>query len=72
MAEQASSESAFPQGNTQSGGNSGGMSLRDWFAGQALAGFCAASDFVDPSPGTMARETYRYADALIAERRVVR
>lgn len=44
-----------------------GMSLRDWFAGQALVGFIAcphgegaASDFAEWS--------YQYADAMLAER----
>ena len=45
-----------------------GMSLRDYFAGQALAGFAAAPDFVDPKPEIMAREAYLFADAMLAAR----
>lgn len=44
-----------------------GMSLRDWFAGQALAGMCA-----DPSrDGTVAvyaAGAYEHADAMLAAR----
>ena len=45
-----------------------GMSLRDWFAGQALNGLCAAPDIKDPRPEQMARYAYNYADEMIAER----
>lgn len=46
-----------------------GMSLRDWFAGQALAGICG-----DGIPGShhiasqTARDAYEYADAMLLER----
>lgn len=56
---------AFPTQNTSEGYR--GMSLRDWFAGQALAG-CVAAD--DESPvGRIAADAYAFADAMIAERR---
>jgi len=50
-----------------------GMTLRDWFAGQALVGIVTAADDI---PGfstemmeqAMARVAYRLADALLAER----
>lgn len=45
----------------------GGMTLRDWFAGQALAGWLA-----DPTataePEAVAKHMYKYADAMLAER----
>jgi hypothetical protein len=46
-------------------GGSGGMDLRDWFAGQALAG-CMAN----PSIGDDSAPKYAYflADAMLAER----
>lgn len=48
----------------------GGMSLRDWFAGQALAGTLA---FPIPGgekkPENAARYAYEYADAMLAERK---
>jgi len=49
-----------------------GMSLRDWFAGQALVGLMAhsfddGSDFLhDAGPAAAAYQAYRMADAMIA------
>lgn len=45
---------------------SDGMSLRDWFAGQALAGILGASP--PPFCEDAAEDAYRYADAMLAER----
>lgn len=48
-----------------------GMSLRDWFAGQALVGYLAMHAAQDASgpPPTMASEwSYKFADAMIAAR----
>ena len=42
-----------------------GMSLRDWFAGQALAGFA-----VGHLPELCASLAYQYADAMLAARKV--
>jgi hypothetical protein len=43
-----------------------GMSLRDWFAGQALVGMCVcAAIFDEPSAATHA---YKLADAMLAAR----
>ena len=47
-----------------------GMSLRDWFAGQALAGLCAPPNFVN-SPGgneAQAHWAYELADAMLCAR----
>jgi hypothetical protein len=53
-----------------------GMSLRDYFAGQALAGCLAShanpSSMAYPDPAAVTFEAYRYADAMIAEREVGR
>jgi hypothetical protein len=47
-----------------------GMSLRDWFAGQALQGLMASCVHEDtPDPQYAARSSYRYADAMIAARK---
>ena len=43
----------------------GGMMLRDWFAGQALVGLLA---FDTDDAQTSAREAYEHADAMLAER----
>lgn len=67
---------AFPQttvdhfGGTPSVTVTGGMTLRDWFAGQALAGL--AADEVLPLTADEAMElaagAYFVADAMLAER----
>lgn len=45
-----------------------GMSLRDWFAGQALMGFMACRD--GPSDRSVtARFCFEYADAMLAARK---
>ena len=41
-----------------------GMTLRDWFAGQALTSHWAS----DYSPMKAAEQAYKYADAMLAER----
>lgn len=41
--------------------------LRDWFAGQALAGLCAAP-YVGGYPSVKAQDAYQIADAMLAER----
>ena len=43
----------------------GGMTLRDYFAGQALAGLAS---IVPPDPAEAAYRAYQYADTMIAER----
>lgn len=47
-----------------------GMSLRDWYAGQALVGYLAAHagpGLTLPHPGKIALDCYFIADAMIAE-----
>lgn len=53
--------------------NHDGMSLRDWFAGQALAGAMAnhGSYGAGNGPGDIAVRAYEIADAMIAERQKV-
>lgn len=49
-----------------------GMTLRDYFAGQALAGICANSGWNDTFHGSVndpsAKASYAMADAMIAAR----
>ena len=49
-----------------------GMSLRDWFAGQALNGWAAGRNndpaWRDSKPETIACECYKYADSILAAR----
>ena len=44
-----------------------GMSLRDWFAGQALIGMTFSSDDFETWP-ELAMKAYTAADAMLAER----
>lgn len=68
---------AYPHGYSAQANSMPGMSLRDWFAGQALAGMLAMPEhdngnfhnncgepFIGP-----ARYAYRMADAMIAARK---
>jgi hypothetical protein len=69
---------AFPQGAVADHlGNThplfGGMTLRDWFAGQALAGLCANPAVISGSQITLeagwaAQAAREVADAMLAER----
>jgi hypothetical protein len=51
-----------------------GLTLQDWFAGQAMIGLLADTDGVEMPPGVMsvyqlvAEAAYRYADAMLAAR----
>ena len=45
-----------------------GMTLRDWYAGQALAGLSANPEFASTSDCKCAEWSYRQADAMLAER----
>ena len=45
-----------------------GMTLRDYFAGQALAGITADPSVEDADQNDIVRWAYSYADAMIAHR----
>ena len=45
-----------------------GMTLRDWFAGQALNGLLATFGKQAETRDGYAKEAYHYADAMLAER----
>jgi len=71
---------AFPSGKSEKTGYENtlpyyeGMTLRDWFAGQALAGMMAyqnssRGDFhTNCDDETIAKTTYAYADAMLTAR----
>ena len=58
----------LPSGELQWGAE--GMTLRDWFAGQALAGYRAASDFSSHGQAYVSEQCYRDADAMLKARDV--
>lgn len=67
---------AYPAawGDYQNGGDYiRGMTLRDWFAGQALSGLCAysgaGSALLSANPRAMAGTAYVWADAMLSARR---
>jgi hypothetical protein len=45
-----------------------GMTLRDWFAGQALVGYLSGFAETTPAEHVAARWAYGFADAMLAER----
>jgi hypothetical protein len=46
------------------------MTLRDWFAGQALAGMLAKYGIADSLAETTAEDCYIHADAMLRAREV--
>lgn len=71
MSKQDDGGPAFPMYfGPNDGGNNGGMALRDYFAGQAMAGLFANSDaFEHNDDATMAKYAYSVADAMIEARK---
>lgn len=60
---------AFPESGPRGQAASGeGMSLRDWFAGQALTGLIAQTDR-KLLCATFADESYKLADAMLKARK---
>jgi hypothetical protein len=65
---------AFPQNDLSSYGmgpegcNNGGMTLRDWFAGQALGVMLQAPETAGETTADIAQAAYVMADAMIAAR----
>jgi len=68
------SEPAFPGKSYYSDASGGvmsthkGMSLRDWFAGQVLAGFCAVDDGTTFASRKFAEVVWNVADEMMAAR----
>ena len=60
---------AFPVPNDANINRQEGMTLRDWFAGQALAGLVFHNDFGNVSDENIAKGAYSYADAMLAARK---
>ena len=59
---------AFPHFGHTGWSNSGGMTLRDYFAAKAMQGICASGPSVEWSSDRMAAEAYDIADAMLKAR----
>ena len=73
MTQKPNGGAAFPAGTHRMHDEEGfllplGMSLRDYFAGQALAGYLSANQKWDDGASAAAKAAYYMADAMIAER----
>lgn len=67
----ADRDGSFYTASDKYGEYGAGMTLRDWFAGQALMGLCSAQDTNGNWMGNVPRaaeEAYKMADAMLAER----
>jgi len=64
-----SEERAFPVPVGVVAADMQGLSLRDWFAGQALAGRCANESQNDTSYADIASSIYKQADAAMEVRK---
>ena len=65
MSDEPNTETAFPA-MTPGGYCTPGMTLRDWFAGQALAALIASE--VNETWNGDSADAYMYADAMLAAR----
>jgi len=66
--------SEFTKNGTLAGGNDAidaneCMTLRDWFAGMAMQGYCAADDDQELAASLIAKDAYRTADAMLEARK---
>lgn len=64
----AENPSAFPSGDFMGVEPGYGMTMRDWFAGQALGEVLRRNDIVRLDAPKAASEAYRFADAMLAAR----
>lgn len=73
MIERKDGGPAFPQVETEKSYSHEGMSLRDWFAGQALVGHLAnngaTSDMILVGAIGIAESCFKIADAMLQEKR---
>ena len=68
--EQDDGGSAFPCSEVPLTADEKGMSLRDWFAGQALVGLITRAVTLPPIPiKQRAVDAYKYADAMLEARK---
>lgn len=68
MSEKPDGGPAFPVWDTSQNVPLPGMTIRDWFAGQALAGLTARSSTVGAPLRSFASDAYKLADAMLDAR----
>ena len=61
-------EAAFPHFGHTGWSNSGGMTLRDYFAAKVMQGICASGPALEWSSDRLAAEAYDLADAMLKAR----
>ena len=62
-------EPAFPSGCEPTKYTNPGMTLRDWFAGRAMAAYCGSAEWrEDTTQEQTAKAAYRMADAMLVAR----
>jgi hypothetical protein len=76
MIDRNNEQRAFPTNTPFTNPEDRGMTLRDWFAGQAMAGFCADPE-IQWSQGkktevNLAKLAYEVADAMLEARKKVK
>ena len=59
---------AFPHFGHTGWSNSGGMTLRDYFAAKVMQGICASGPPLEWSSDRLAAEAYDLADAMLKAR----
>jgi len=64
-------ETAFPVASAEIPINSQGMSLRDWFAGQVIAGMYANPNYNDANYQDCATVAYRQANEMMEARKTL-
>ena len=67
MTDKPENPQAFPHGNPTHGGDIG-MTLRDYFAGLALASIVGSVEFNAATCSQLAEVAYQCADAMLKER----
>lgn len=61
---------AFPNGEQSVMEGEPGMSLRDWFAGQALAGIMANPNVKNVADDDVVKAAYTHADNMLHQRQI--
>ena len=64
-------ETAFPVSIGQTAADMKGLSIRDWFAGQVIAGLYANASFDECPPSELAIVAYKQANEMMQARKAL-